>query len=154
MPGRNSSIQSEELNTSEYSWDLCQEAVQHNVLPEYVCLPGWGQATEGVGNTIVFTVSIDQTSASDVTFEWSTSDDSATAGNDYTAVTSQAATITAGQLSTDITLSLLNDINYEGSETLNITLSSISGAQSGDLTAVGTINDDESEPVISIADIL
>lgn len=53
MPGRNSSINDESLNTPDYAWDLCQEAVAHNVLPEYVKLPGWGQVTEGVGNTIL-----------------------------------------------------------------------------------------------------
>lgn len=53
MPGRNSSINDESLSTGEYAWDLCQEAVVHNVLPEYVKLPGWGQVTEGVGNTIL-----------------------------------------------------------------------------------------------------
>lgn len=53
MPGRNSAIADESLNTSEYAWDLCQDAVQHNVLPDYVKLPGWGQVTEGVGNTIL-----------------------------------------------------------------------------------------------------
>ena len=42
MPGRNSAIQDESLNTPEYSWDICQQAVQKNVLPEYVKLPGWG----------------------------------------------------------------------------------------------------------------
>lgn len=53
MPGRNSAIEDESLKTSEYAWDLCQEAVSHNVLPDYVKLPGWGQVTEGVGNTIL-----------------------------------------------------------------------------------------------------
>ena len=53
MPGRNSAIEDESLNTPEYGWDLCQEAVSHNVLPDYVKLPGWGQVTEGVGNTIL-----------------------------------------------------------------------------------------------------
>ena len=28
MPGRNSAIQDESLNTPEYSWDICQQAVQ------------------------------------------------------------------------------------------------------------------------------
>lgn len=52
MPGRNSAIQDESLNTPEYSWDICQQAVQKNVLPEYVKLPGWGQFTEGVALTL------------------------------------------------------------------------------------------------------
>ena len=52
MPGRNSAINDPSLSTEEDSWDLCQEAVQHNVLPEYVRLPGWGQVTEGIGNTL------------------------------------------------------------------------------------------------------
>lgn len=62
MPGRNSAIQDESLNTSEYAWDLCQQAVQKNVLPEYVKLPGWGQFTEGVALTLCseyFTGTID-----------------------------------------------------------------------------------------------
>lgn len=52
LPGRNSAVQSEELNTSEYSWDLVQEAGQYNVLPHYVLIPGWGQVTEGIGGTM------------------------------------------------------------------------------------------------------
>jgi len=52
MPGRNSAINDPSLNTPEYSWDLTQQAVQHNVLPDYVQLPGWGQFSEGVATTL------------------------------------------------------------------------------------------------------
>ena len=52
MPGRNSAIKDPSLNTSEYSWDLVQKAVQKNVIPAYVSLPGWGQFTEGVALTL------------------------------------------------------------------------------------------------------
>lgn len=52
MPGRNSAIMDASLNTPEQSWDLVQKAVQKNVLPEYVALPGWGQFTEGVALTL------------------------------------------------------------------------------------------------------
>ena len=46
MPGRNSAINDPSLSTSEYSWDMCQEAVSHNVIPQYASIPGWGQASE------------------------------------------------------------------------------------------------------------
>lgn len=53
MPGRNSAANDPSLSTAEYDWDLCQEAVKHNVLPDYVKLPGWGRVTAGVGSTIL-----------------------------------------------------------------------------------------------------
>lgn len=46
MPGRNSAINDPSLNTSEYAWDMCQEAVSHNIIPEYASIPGWGQASQ------------------------------------------------------------------------------------------------------------
>ena len=83
------------------------------------------------------------------TVGYATSDGTATAGSDYTAV-SGTLTFAPGETSKTVTVPLLNDNVYEGNETFNVTLSNPSGGASlvFPMTAAVTIYDDESQPYI------
>jgi predicted extracellular nuclease len=104
--------------------------------------------------TYQFTVSMDATSASDVTFNIDTADDTATtADNDYVTL-STAGTITAGLTSTTVDVTVNGDANIELTETFQVNLSSPSGATIGDGAGTGTItNDDAATPQISISNV-
>jgi hypothetical protein len=106
------------------------------------------------GNTgsanMQFTVSLSAVSGQDVTFDVDTTNGTATAGEDYTAVSTNGVTITAGNLSTIVNVPILTDTLDENNETFTVTLSNLDGATAGTLTATGTINDDDARPTISI----
>ena len=110
--------------------------------------------------TIVFTVSLDQPSASTVTVDYATSSGSATSGIDFTAA-SGTLTFVPGDQTETITVSVANDSLFEQSETFGVNLSAASGASIGDGLGVGTIIDDGSgpngtdddRPVISVNDV-
>jgi len=101
------------------------------------------------GNTgtqiYTFTVSLSTTDASDVTFDVNTSDDSATTvDNDYIAITGASGTVTAGNLTTTIDVTVNGDTNVEADEDFFVILSNISSnATLLDDTGVGTITDDD-----------
>ena len=100
------------------------------------------------GETMSFTVMADPAPSSPITFKYTVtaeSGDTATAGSDFTAVTTAAtATIAANATSTTIIVSLLQDTEVEGDETFTVTLSEpSSGATITDATATGTIGDDD-----------
>jgi hypothetical protein len=70
-------------------------------------------------------------------------------GTDYR-LSSGTATITAGNTTTDITISVNDDLINENSETIIVTLSSPSNANLGSNTQhTYTINDDDTEPDVS-----
>ena len=111
-------------------------------------------ANENSG-TLSFTVSLNQTSASNVTFTATTANGTATVANgDYTALAGQPGTITAGSLSTTVVVPLGADGAVEPDETFTVTLSNVSAnANVIDGTATGTIrNDDATPPDLTIAD--
>ncbi len=88
------------------------------------------EVDEGDSGTtdLVFTVSLSFAASSDVTFDWSTADGTATAGSDYIAVTNQPATITAGNTSTTLTVQVIGDTALEPDETVDVNLTNIVGA--------------------------
>ncbi|HET7775892.1 MAG TPA: Calx-beta domain-containing protein, partial [Azospira sp.] len=96
-----------------------------------------------------FVVTLSQTAAQDVTFDYatanSTAKNAATSGTDY-AATSGSLTIKAGEVSGVINIPLIGDAIKEGDELFNLILSNPSGAgfASGTtLIGIGTIVDDE-----------
>ena len=103
-------------------------------------------ATAEEGETsMVFTAKLDKASGSEVTASWSTADDTASAPADYTAVTGGSISIPAGSLSTELTVTLNvaeNELD-EPDKQFSVTLASLANAASGDLTATGTIADDD-----------
>ena len=112
------------------------------------------EGNSGVAN-MTFTVRLFPASDSDVSVDYMTTDGSATAGtafgDDYTA-TSGTLTFAAGTSSGVIGVPIRGDEIYEGDESFTVVLSSPSGATLQDATAVGTIEEDESESTLSIAD--
>ena len=103
--------------------------------------------------TATFNVTLDRASASDVTFDYATADDTATAGEDYTAATGTLH-IEAGATGGTIDVDILDDDVEEADETFTLSLSNASGATVSDdeATATATIRDSDSLPVITIAD--
>ncbi len=102
--------------------------------------------------TAQFTVSLSAASSLDVTFSFGTANDTAIAGADYTA-TSDSGTITAGGISTTITVPILQDTSDEIGETYFVNLSSPVNATIADGQGLGTITDDDPTPTLSINDV-
>jgi carbon monoxide dehydrogenase subunit G len=107
--------------------------------------------TEATGDATL-TVTLSKVSGQDVTVDYATSDDTATAGTDYTAGTG-TITIPAGSTSATIDVAVKEDSLDEVDETVEITLSNPTGATIADGTGVITINDDDTGPTLSINDV-
>ena len=117
-------------------------------------------ANEDAG-TIGFPVTLSPTSAVQIMVGHTTStgaDDTATAGSDYTAVTSGTLTFMPGATTQTISVSVENDTEDEENETFTVTLSGPAAAGSGSSTPTlaspvsvqGTIIDDDGPPLLSI----
>ena len=98
-------------------------------------------ADEDAG-ALVFTVSLDGASDESVTVAYSTSDGTATAGEDYT-TTNGSVTFDPGDTEKSVSVPITDDDTNENDEDLTLTLSSASGAELADTTATGTIHDDD-----------
>jgi len=107
--------------------------------------------TEATGDATL-TVTLSKVSGQDVTVDYATSDDTATAGTDYTAGTG-TITIPAGSTSATIDVAVKEDSLDEVDETVKITLSNPTGATIADGIGVITINDDDTGPTLSINDV-
>jgi uncharacterized repeat protein (TIGR01451 family) len=117
----------------------------------------FGSATYSVGEnngSVAITITRTGGSAGTATVLFKTSNGTATAGSDYTAV-SQTVTFNDGETSKTVNVFVSNDSVDEADETVNLSLSNAGG--SGQLgtpsTAVLTINDDDNPPTISVDDI-
>jgi CSLREA domain-containing protein len=93
--------------------------------------------------TAVFTVTLAQASSKLVTVAINSSNGSATAGVDYTAVATTLTFTPGGPLSQTVSVNILGDETAESSETFLLTLSSPSNATLGQSQATGTILDDD-----------
>ena len=103
-------------------------------------------ATAEEGKTsMVFTARLDKVSGSEVTASWSTADGTASAPADYMAVTDGSISIPAESLSTKltVTLNVAENEDDEPDKQFSVTLANLANADSGDLTATGTIADDD-----------
>ena len=99
-----------------------------------------------------FTVSLTEALARDISFNYATSNGTATAGSDYTS-TSGSLTISAGQTSGTFNVPILADSTDENNETATLILSNATNSTFSDDTATLTIADDDSAPTLSIADV-
>jgi len=100
---------------------------------------------EGDSDTteLSFTINLNPVADADVTVDYTTTDETATAGTDYTAL-SGTITIPAGNSSATVNVSITGDTNTEIDETFLLTLSNPSGASLGTTTsATGTITNDD-----------
>ena len=108
---------------------------------------------EGDAGTSVatFTVTLSAASGQTVTVGWATADDGAAEPGDYTSATG-TLTFVPGDTSETIPVTVNGDLMAELDETFSVNLSAPSNATLGDAQGVGTIVDDELEPVIDIDD--
>ena len=95
----------------------------------------------------VFTVSLSQPSASDVIFTVTTAAGTASgADSDYVAF-SEPRVISAGQSQVSVSVPLIGDTQVEPDETFSLNLSNPEGAVVADGQGIGTILDDDANPV-------
>jgi uncharacterized Zn-binding protein involved in type VI secretion len=111
-----------------------------------------GDVTIAEGNSgttnAVFTVTLSaQPGASTVTVNYSTSNGTAVAPGDFTAVTNASLTFTGTTTSRTIPIAIVGDTTVEATEAFTVTLSSPVGATLLDGTATGTITNDDGVPV-------
>lgn len=108
------------------------------------------------GNTgtssAAFTVSLSNASSQTITVNFATANVSATAGSDYVAA-SGSLTFTPGSLTQPINVTINGDTTFEPNETFNVNLSGVANATIADNQGVGTINNDDAQPIISIDDV-
>ena len=100
---------------------------------------------EGAGAVLAFAVTLSRAASGTLTVDYATSDGTATAGTDYTAV-SGTLTFTAGESSKTIEVTVLDDSHDEGEETLTLRLSDPSGGRVTDGEATGTIENRDPMP--------
>ena len=105
-------------------------------------------AKEGAGS-VALTVSLSAASGKTVTVDYATSNGTATAGSDYTAV-SDTLTFTPGQTSKTVSVTLASDTVDEDDETFTFTLSNPDNATFSDSAATVTIEDN---PTLTVADV-
>ena len=115
-----------------------------------------GDVSQVEGNSLTttfsFLVTLTNPSDTDVTVSYQTADGTATEPGDYAAA-SGVATITAGNLTTMIPVSVNGDTTTEPDETFFVDLSLASGATIADAQGQGTIQNDDGDPTISIGDV-
>ena len=105
-------------------------------------------ATATEGAELAFTVALTGAVAADVELGWSTADDTAAAGDDYTAVSEGTLTIAGGRTMAMLTVATVEDTLAEAAETFTVTLSAPAaglpaGVSLGTASATGTIADDD-----------
>ncbi len=101
---------------------------------------------------VVFTVRVEPVSSHAVTVDYETADGSAEAGSDYT-FKSGTLEIPAGEATATITVYVIDDDLHEPAETFRLVLTGASNATIGDGRALGTILNDESEPILTVEDV-
>ena len=105
-----------------------------------------GSGKEGDDDEIDFTVTLDEAASGTVTVDYTTSDGTADAGDDYTAK-SGTLSFSAGTTSKTLSVGIEDDIENESDETFTVTLSNPSGADLRTATATGTIQNRKVEPL-------
>ncbi len=95
-------------------------------------------AAEGTDRPLAFVVKLSPAASATVTVDYATSDGTATAGDDYTAVDG-TLTFLPGQTRKTVSVPIIDDTVDDDGETMTLTLSNASGADISDSEAVGTI---------------
>ena len=103
------------------------------------------QVEEAVGAVLAFVVTLERAASGTVTVDYATADGTATAGADYTA-TSGTLRFAAGETSTTVSVTVLDDAHDDGGETVTLTLSNPSGGRLTDGQATGTIKNRDPLP--------
>ncbi len=100
--------------------------------------------------TIGFSVTLSHQATFPVTVDWNTTAGTATGGTDYLG---DSGTVTFAPMDTSETvwITVYGDTTYERNETLMLDLSNGQGAPIGDVRGIGTITNDDSPPIASVA---
>jgi len=101
-------------------------------------------------STMTFTVSLDHASASAITVDYATADNTATAGTDYTAKNGTLA-FAAGDTSKMVSVTISGDLGYETNESFYINLTNQSNASIFDARGIGTITNDDAAPTVTLS---
>lgn len=99
-----------------------------------------------------FTVSLSNPSSKNITVDYATADNTATAGSDYVA-TAGTVILNPGQTIKTFIVESTGDLLDENNETFFVNLSNSINAGISDAQGVGTINDDDLAPTLSISDV-
>ncbi|MDX1906246.1 MAG: family 16 glycosylhydrolase [Bacteroidia bacterium] len=125
----------------------CQE--EPVVVPDPLLSVSDATLPEGSTTTeFVFRVRLSAAAPREVTFTYSTLDNTAKAGEDYTAVTSGTGTIPVGATETTLTVTGLGDEIKEADETFRIALANLVNSAPSKTTATGTIINDDTQILI------
>ncbi len=111
--------------------------------------------SEGNGGTSVltFTVTASPAPTATATVNWATADGTATtADGDYVAA-SGSLSFGPGETTKTISITVNGDTKFEGNETFVVNLSGATNAGISDNQGVGTINNDDAAPTLSINDV-
>ncbi|MBV9495282.1 MAG: right-handed parallel beta-helix repeat-containing protein, partial [Acidobacteria bacterium] len=113
-------------------------------------------ASQAEGNSgltnMPFTIALSAPSEQTVTVNYATANGTAIAGSDYTA-TSGVVTFSPGTTSQTINVPISGDTVAEANETFSVNLSTPSNATIATASAIGTIVNDDADPVVSIGDV-
>ena len=133
------------------------DGIMYEILLEQA-LPGLGisdvTVTEGDAGTTnaSFTVTLSESSPQTVTVNYATANGTATAGSDYVSTSGQVS-FSPGQTSRPVNVTVNGDLLAEADETFFVNLSNASQANIIDGQGVGTINNDDPIPTLSINDV-
>src|SRR5262249_35792385 len=103
--------------------------------------------------TFTFTVTLSNPISSSVTVHAASANGTATtADGDYVALPDTLVTFTpGGSLTQTVSVTVNGDTKFEADHAFNVNLSSASGASISDSQGVGTIQNDDAKPTISIS---
>ena len=107
---------------------------------------------QGNPTQLSFTITLDRASSSIVTVDYATANDTAEAGTDYTA-TSGTLTFAAGEISKLVQITVHGDQTTESNETVFLNLSNANNATIQVAQGVGTIVNDDPNPLITMDDV-
>ena len=117
--------------------------------PSFVVTDVSGAEASG---TLTFSVMLTNANGSAVSVNYTTADGTAVAGSDYTAI-SGPLTFNPGQTSKPVAVSITDDSLAEDDETFTLNLSNATGGLAiADAQGIGTIQNDDPDPVVSVAD--
>ena len=104
---------------------------------------------------MTFTVSLSAVPTADVSVQWATSDNTATAGADYIAATGTLNWVAGDASPKQITVMINGDTAVEPNETFFVSLDAPIGATPGTMSGTGTIQNDDvaPRPTVSINDV-
>jgi chitinase len=100
--------------------------------------------------TLGFSVTLSHQASFPVTVDWATAPGTASDGTDYVGA-SGTVTFPAFDVTEPIFVTVNGDSRYEHDETVRLDLTNANGAPIGDLQGIGTITNDDTPPILSVA---